>query len=141
MNSDSDDEFQTPYNSLYSGGSIESHTTSHIDDIEEIYKEFKKLLDVNKKQHYNNTIINKEFKPDELKPLYNYIEQLNINRKQFINALNNNGTIPEFATEFYNKYRDIIENNDVLKMLLIDAIEVSYHCYPYSQNNETLTMD
>ena len=76
MNSDSDDEFQTPENALYSGGSIESHTTSHINDIEEIYKEFKQILNANKKQQYNNIIINKQFKPDELKPIYNYIEQL-----------------------------------------------------------------
>jgi hypothetical protein len=126
IGSDSDDEFQTPYNSLY-GGSMERHTTSHIDDIEEIYKEFKQLLDANKKQQYNNTIINKQFNPDELKPIYNYIGQLNINRKQFINAIRNDDKMPEFATDFYNKYKEAIANDDVLKMLLIDAIEVSYH--------------
>jgi hypothetical protein len=138
MNSDSDDEFQTPENALYEGGGV---PVEHINNIEHIYIEFKKILDINKKQQYNTYIINTKFQPSELKPIYNYIEQLNKDRKEFINALNNNGAMPAFSVEFYNKYKDIIDTNDILQMLLIDAIEVSYHCYPYSQNNETLTMD
>jgi hypothetical protein len=137
---DSDDEFQSPENSLYDGGAVDDYIASNINDIQYIYLEFKQVLEQNKKHHYNNIIINKKFSPSELTPIYTYINQLDIDRKKFITGLDNN-LIPEFASDFYGKYKEQIKSNDILKMLLIDAIEVSYHCYPYSQNNETLTMD
>ena len=142
MNDDSDDDFQTPENSLYEGGAVkEYNNTSHINDIQYIYFEFKQLLEHNKKHHYNEIIINKIYNPSNLQPLSSYLNKLNEDRMEFINMIQHNKTVPQFAIEFYNKYKDSIINNDILQMLLIDAIEVSYHCYPYSQNNETLTND
>ena len=107
----------------------------------EFYNKFQAFLRDLKTRTYATYILT-TVSPTNLTPNDNYIKNLRKIRNEIVAAIE--GSLkkgkPEYASAIIEEYRKV-PSSDILEMYMLNYLELSYYCFPYSQNNNSLELN
>jgi hypothetical protein len=147
MYSDSEDEFDTPLNSWCSDKARSKEILNEknvilSDEEQEFYSTFQRCISDLKKKTYDTIMYSKDVAPSNLKPLNTYLVRLSELETELTDVIEDSDITvrtPQFI-DIISQFRQFPETSP-LKMYILDYLHLSFHCFPYSQNNKTLQMD
>ena len=99
-----------------------------------IVNNYKSSVNILKNELYNKIIHNSKDTPESIKPLNEYIKQLNnirLSIKQYFEheELSFKYDIMNDFFSVFNKYSNY--DKDSIKLMLIDYTDLALHCYPF----------